>query len=141
MNILYENLEDMLGLFDSDYQYIFDALLDYGVYNSLGFSFIGITLAIFIVFYYFYKNPYATFFPHWTITLLIATISSAVATFFIARTGLAEFLLDSDPNVSEFANDLVIAYTLINLVLALIFGFVISYLLRLGSKVQPHLPF
>lgn len=141
MVVIYENLEDILGLFNSDFQYLFDSMREYGVYNKIGLSFIVITLLVFSGFYFLYKNPYAKLFPHWVLTLAISAVFSAVATFIIVREGLAEYLLDNDPKVSDFANQLVLSYTFINFVLAVIFGILISQLLRLGSKVQPHLPF
>jgi hypothetical protein len=72
---------------------------------------------------------------------LISGVLSAIVTFSIVRQGLAEYLLDNDSEVADYANQLVFSYTFINFGLALIFGFLISYLLRMGSKVQPHLPF
>lgn len=141
MEVLYENLEGIFGIFDAKFQYIFDAMLQYGVYNKIGITFFVITLMVFAGFYFFYKNPYAKFFPHWVGVLLTSGILSAVATFFHVREGLAEFLLDNDSEVADFANQLVFSYTFMNFGLALIFGFLISQVLRLGSKVQPHLPF
>lgn len=141
MEILYENLEDLLGLFDSNYQYIFNAMLEYGVYNKMGYSFMGINLLIFVGFYLLYKNPYAKFFPDWILALVISGILSAAITFFIVREGLAEYLLDNDPEVVDFANTIVWSYTFINLALSLFFGLIASYGLRRFSKVQPHLPF
>ncbi|MEB2787323.1 hypothetical protein [Algoriphagus persicinus] len=141
MEALYENLEDIFGIFDEKFQYIFNSLREYGVYNKIGLSFIAITLLVFAGFYFLYKNPYAKLFPHWALTLAISAILSAVATFTIVREGLAEYLLDNDSEVADFANQLVSSYTFINFVLAIIFGILISQVLRLGSKVQPHLPF
>jgi hypothetical protein len=141
MEALYENLEDIFGIFDENFQYMFNAMREYGVYTKMGLSFIIITLLIFSGFYFFYKNPYAKFFPHWILTLLISGVLSAIVTFSIVRQGLAEYLLDNDSEVADYANQLVFSYTFINFGLALIFGFLISYLLRMGSKVQPHLPF
>lgn len=141
MEILYENLEDLLGLFASNYQYIFSAMFEYGVYNKMGYSFMGITLLIFIGFYFLYKNPYAKFFPDWILTLVISGTLCAAVTFFIVREGLAEYLLDNDPEVVDFANKMVWSYTFINFVLSLFFGIIASYGLRRFSKVQPHLPF
>lgn len=141
MEALYENLEDIFGIFDENFQYMFNAMREYGVYNKMGLSFTMITLLIFSGFYFFYKNPYAKFFPHWILTLFMSGVLSAIVTFSIVRQGLAEYLLDNDSEVADYANQLVFSYTFINFGLALIFGFLISYLLRMGSKVQPHLPF
>lgn len=141
MEILYEYAEDILGIFNSDFQYIFDSMREYGVYNKIGFSFLGITLMIFAGFYFFYKNPYAKLFPHWVLTLILSAIFSALATYIHVREGLAEYLLDNDPQVADFAYQLVWSYTSINFVLAVIFGVFISQVLRFGSKIQPHLPF
>lgn len=141
MEVIYEFLEDAFGIFDENFQYMFDSMREYGVYNKMGLSFIAITLLVFAGFYFFYKNPYAKLFPHWVLTLAISAVFSAVATFIIVREGLAEYLLDNDPEVADFANQLVSSYTAINFGLAVIFGILISQALRLGSKVQPHLPF
>jgi hypothetical protein len=141
MEVIYEFLEDVFGIFDENFQYMFDAMREYGIYNKMGVSFLAITLLIFSSFYFFYKNPYAKFFPHWIFALLISGVLSAIVTFSVVRQGLAEYLLDNDPETSDYANQLVFSYTFINFGLALIFGFLISYLLRWGSKVQPHLPF
>ncbi len=141
MEILYENLEELFGMFNSDFQNIFDSMRDYGVYNKIGLSFIVITSVLFLGFYFFYKNPYAKLFPHWILTLLVSGLLSAFAAYFIVRTGLAEHLLNGDSETVNFTESLVLSYTFMNLVLALIFGFLISQALRLGSKIQPHLPF
>lgn len=141
MEALYENLDEIFGIFNENFQYIFNAMYEYGVYNKIGLTFIGVTLLVFVGFYFFYKNPYARFFPHWILTLVISGVLSAIITFFLVREGLAEYLLDNDPEVADFANQLVSFYTFINFVLAVIFGILISQALRLGSKVQPHLPF
>ena len=140
MKVLYEILEDKLGLFDSNYQYIFDSMLEYGVYNKIGLSFIGVTLLMMAAFYYLYKNPYAKI-THWFLALIISAVIGSWMTYSLSRNGLAEYILDSDQAVVSFTNNLILAYTGINFVLALIFGFIASFALRLGSKVQPHLPF
>ncbi|SDD65057.1 hypothetical protein SAMN04488104_104418 [Algoriphagus faecimaris] len=141
MEVIYENLEEVFGIFNENFQYIFNSMYLNGVYNKMGLSFIAITLFVFAGFYFFYKNPYAKFFPHWVGFLLISGALSVVVTIAIAREGLAEYLLDSDPEVVDFANKMISFYTMMNLCLALIFGFLISFVLRLKSKVQPHLPF
>ncbi|NVJ48371.1 MAG: hypothetical protein HWE07_14650 [Cytophagia bacterium] len=141
MEVLYENLEDIFGIFNSDFQFLFDSIRDNGVYNLMGFSFLAITFFVFAGFYFLYKNPYAKFFPDWVLALVISGVLSAIVTFSIARGGLAEYLLDNDPEVVDFANKMVWFYTMMNLGLTVIFGFLISFVLRLKSKVQPHLPF
>ncbi|MGW8123621.1 hypothetical protein ACV07N_13265 [Roseivirga echinicomitans] len=141
MKIIYENLEDLFGLFDSNYQTIFDSMISYGLYNKIGVAFLIASILFFAPFYFLYKNPYARLFPHWTVTLLVSSLIASTATFFILRQGLAEYILDSDQEVVAFTNNLILFYTITNLLLAALFGLAISFLLRKGSKVQPHLPF
>ena len=141
MAALYQLFEIWLGLYKEEYEYIFFELYKEGTYNIFGLSVLIPSLVILSLFYFVYKNPYAKAFPDYLISLLMAAVFSAFLTFYFSRVSLAAYLVDPEEEISAFASKLNWAYTIINFVLTIIISFLISFILRLKSKVQPQLPF
>jgi hypothetical protein len=137
---LYQLIEDLFGMYDQDFDFIFTAIYEGGSYDLMGLMFVFIPAILVVLFYYLYRNPYATSF-HWTLALLIGAVVVFLLTYNIMRLNLADYIVDPDPLVQDFVNSLIVQYCLLNAVLSLITGFIWSMLIKQKSKIQMHLPF
>lgn len=151
MNIfapIYQGIEDMLGLYNSDFELIFNYLFDEGGYNKFGFTLILVPLIIVAIFYFVYKYPYAKKW-HWGLMLVISSLLVFGITLNFANIEilapqndeLMQAMSDPESGYQIFAETLPIKYSLINAILSLILGFIASFAMRPFSKCQKHLPF
>lgn len=149
MNDLFATIyENLFGLYNSEYQLIFDALYEDGGYNLLGITFIAVPLVMFAAFYFLWKNPYGKFW-HWFLWLIIVSLITGGISWGIANNeiflsdnqALIDALADPESGYEEYTNSLPIKYALCNELLGIVVGFVYSLILKQFSKIQIHLPF
>lgn len=140
MASFYEFFENMLGFFNNDYAIVFQTLYENGGYNDMGLILIIIPVIFLLLFYLIWKYPYATI-VHWFLYISLIALIVGGSTYGAVRLDVADYLVDTDPEVVDFTNSLVLKYTLLNIILALVISFLYSLILKLISKVQMHLPF
>ncbi len=149
MNDLFAIIYEVwFGLWESEYDVIFQTLFDYGGYNLLGLTFITVPLIIFASFYFLWKYPYANLW-HWVLLLLVVFIVTGVISWGISNNeiflsdnqSLIDALADPESGYEQFANTLPLKHALTNGFLSLILGFFYSLILKQFSKIQIHLPF
>ena len=140
MASFYEFFENMLGFFNNDYAIVFQTLYENGGYNDMGLILIIIPVLFLLLFYLIWKYPYATI-VHWFLYISLIALIVGGSTYGAVRLDVADYLVDTDPEVVDFTNSLVLKYTLLNIILALVISFLYSLILKLISKVQMHLPF
>ncbi len=132
----------------TEFQVIFDHLYDYGGYNKMGFAFIIIPFILFLPFYFLWNYPYGKGW-HWLVWTGIILLLTAGITFSIAN---VEIFASSNQNLiaaldneqsgyQDFASALPLKFALINVLLSLIVGFLLSLGMKQFSKLQIHLPF
>ena len=145
---IYQGVEDLFGWYDSDYELIFNYLYDNGGYDYFGLVLVGITLAIVGVFYFLPKFPYAKKW-HWGVMLLISSITIFIGTQGIANLQvlapqnreLMDAFSDSSSGYQDFADTLPFKYSMLNAILSIVLGFLISLVVKPFSKCRMHLPF
>lgn len=149
MNNLFSTIyESVFGLWNSQYDLIFQVLFDNNGYTMFGLTFLLMPLLFFIVFYLLWRYPYAKIW-HWFLWLVLTSIVTGLITSGIAYNEI--FLSDvqelnnaiatPSSGYEDYANSLPLKYALINGGLALALGFVYSLVLKQFSKSQIHLPF
>lgn len=139
--------ETALGLYNPDYNLIFETLYDKGGYVLLGVSTVLIPLVIWTLSYRLIKYPYAKLW-HWIGLLLIISIVVAAASMGIVNN---EIYTSGDPLISAlgdpesgykgYADSLPVKYALRNGILSILISFISSLPLKRISKSQTHLPF
>lgn len=140
--------QKVLGIYDSNYSLIFDHLKNNGEYNDFGYLLIAIPFFVTLIFYFFYKNPYAKWWQ-WLITILISAVIVWIATrevaylaiFETSNNALNQAINDPDSGFESFARPLHFKYAHYNAFISLLVGFITSMIWRPFSKVQKHLPF
>jgi hypothetical protein len=137
---LYQFLEDILGLYKEEFEFIFNRMYEDTVYTKIALLAIFISGGLMSLFYFLYNNPYAKLL-HWLAAILISGVIVSIITFSVVTSGLADYLVDSDLEVQDFTKSLRIWYVGLNFILACICSFLWSLLLRKWSKIQMHIPF
>ncbi len=140
--------DDVFGIFNNLYFLIFQHLYENGGYIKLGLSFILIPLVCWLLFYYLWKYPYGKIW-HWLIWMCVTVLIVFGATYGIANTeimgsdnqALNEAIADASTGYGDYAATLPLKYALANSLLAFIFGFIYSLIMKQFSKIQLHLPF
>lgn len=132
----------------TDFQVIFDHLYDFGGYVKMGIAFIFIPLILLSLFYFIWNYPYGKVW-HWLVWIIIILLFTAGITFSIVNVelfsssnqNLINALNNQQSGYQDFASTLPIKFALINVLLSLIVGFLLSLGMKLLSKIQMHLPF
>lgn len=140
MAAFYEFFENILGFFINQFSFIFQEMYDAGGYSKMGLILIFIPLILLLIFYFLWKYPYGRLW-HWLVLISIAAIFAAGITYGTTRLTLVDYILSSDQDVANFAQNLVIKYSFLNGFLSLLVSFLWSLLLKQFSKIQMHLPF
>ena len=139
--------ETIFGLYNAQFELIFNELYENGGYILLGLSFFTLPLFMFIIFYLLWKYPYGKLW-HWFFWLLITVVVTIGISWGIASNeifssdnqALNEALLDPDSGYIVYASTLPPKYALINGGMSLFLGFIYSLILKQFSKIQIHLP-
>tara|TARA_R110001599_G_scaffold242579_1_gene442218 strand:- start:28132 stop:28554 length:423 start_codon:yes stop_codon:yes gene_type:complete len=137
---LYQFLEDILGLYKEEFEFIFNRMYEETIYTKMGLLTLLISGGLMALFYFLYNNPYAKLL-HWITAMLISGVIVSIITFGVITSGLADYLVDSDLEVQDFTKNLRFWYAGLNFVLACICSFLWSLILRKWSKIQMHIPF
>jgi hypothetical protein len=138
--------ETLFGIYNSSYQLIFDTLYDNNVYFWFVIISLVIPLIACVIFYYSYKNPYATLF-NWALfmgsSIVIALmITSALASYeiYASSASLIKELNNPSSTYQNYASLLPLKYALVNFLLAAFSCIIFSLIFKQRSKVQTHLP-
>ena len=142
---IYENL---LGIYNPDFDVIFQTLFDSNSYPVFGLIFIFVPFALFFGFYILWKYPYGKF-GHWFIWLIIVFLSVGSITWFTANNEifssnnpeLINLINNQETGYEQYARSLPIKYALWSSVFGITLGFIYSLFLKQFSKIQIHLPF
>lgn len=154
MGPFYQHVEEILNIFNQDYDVIFETIFNNGTYNWLGLAFISAPFFLLLIFYLLWKYPYGKWW-HWLIYVLIISVVVGIISWQIAYNGIFNSnspdlnnLLDNNTvpegaqmGYEDFAYNLLPKYAIINGVLASILSFTYSLILKQFSKIQIHLPF
>ena len=135
----YEFFEDVFDIFIDQFSYIFDHIYDNNGYGIMFLILIVIPLVTFVLFYYVYRNPYATR-THWALLLVLTALIVAGSTFGYSRELLIDYILSGDSDEEGYALKLTLFYSALNGGLSLIVGILWSLLLKQWSKLYMHLP-
>lgn len=148
MGAFYQHIEDVLKIYNENYDYIFQIIFENGTYNLLGVVLLLVPLMLLSLFYFFWKYPYGKFW-HWIIYVAIIALIAGAISWQVMYSGI--FNTDSDDlnnllnnnteGYADFAYSLLPKYALINGVLSTVVSFVYSLVLKQFSKIQIHLPF
>jgi hypothetical protein len=140
--------ETLIGIYNSQFQLIFQTLYDFSGYIKLGLTVLVIPLLLWFLFYFFWHYPYGKFW-HWILWLIIIAASVFGCTYGIANhdifasnnPALNEALKASSSGYKEYASNLILTYAIVNSLLSVPIGFIYSLFLKQFSKIQLHLPF
>ncbi len=140
----------VFGIYNTQYDLVFQHLFDNGSYIKLGLLFILVPLTFWTLFYYAWRYPYGRIW-HWLIWLVVTVIVVFGATYGIANKeifssdnqDLNDALADAATGYENYASvfpSLPLLYALINSLLAITVGVILSLIMKQFSKIQTHLP-
>lgn len=139
---------DLLSLHNAQFQLIFDHALYYtNGYTLNGFIFILVPLIIALLFYFLYHNPFAKYW-HWLIALTVCITIVGIFThqynvyliFSTYHPDLRLALNTPDTGYKDFAKNLILNLTIINIFLSTIMFALYSLVFKQFSKSQGHIP-
>lgn len=139
---------DLFGLENAQFQLIFDhALYFSNGYTISGLIFLTFPLIITGLFYFFYSNPFAKYW-HWLIALALCIVIVGSLTyqyninliFTHPHPDLRTALITPATGYADFARELVLQLSFINILLSAVLFTVYSLGLKQFSKAQGHIP-
>lgn len=135
----YNYLEELFGLFDSQYNFVFRTVYDESGYIWFGLIALGTCLIGLTLFYKAWHYPYGKLW-HWIVWMIILAGISMGMTFYMAQDILVDHLYSQDQNIVDYTNDLVVGYSIMNLLTTMLISVGLSFAIKPFSKVQMHLP-
>ncbi len=154
MNNLFATIYEMwFGLWDENFQLIFNLMYDTNGYLKIGIIWLLVPIVLNALFYFLWKNPHSKFW-HWLVWQIVIgaivlgvdwTIAENIVFYPPQYWANAQQLLNAygDPNsgYGDYASWLTMVYGLVSGGLALVMGFISSMIYKFFTKHHTHLPF
>lgn len=137
---IYENF-----IYNETYHAIFQYLFDSGSYAWFGLAVVAIPILFWAAFYFIWMYPYGRGW-HWliwmAITLVVVFLSGLGIASLVILASSDPIMIDcfNDANCNTYAHSLPIQYAFLNVIIAFVWGLIISFAFKQFSKVQAHLP-